>query len=431
MSATERARVDRVDSVVITGLGATTPLGGDVKSTWATLLEGRRVVAGLTDDWPADLPVRIAARAAADPGTVLDRIELRRLDRSSQFALIAVREAWTDAGFFGRAGDTGQPDAERVGVVLGSGIGGLSTLVDGHEQIRTRGVRGLSPHTMPKMMINGSAGQVGLEINARAGVHAPTSACAAGAEAIAAGLDMIRLGRADVVAVGGTEAIIHPLTIAAFASMKAMSRRNDDPEHASRPYDTGRDGFVMGEGAAVLILESGRHARARGARIHAELAGAGISADGHHIVAPEPTGRGAAAALRKALADADLGPRDVVHVNAHATSTPQGDLAESLAIRSVLGDGDGGGGDYAVSAIKSTAGHLMGASGALAAVVSVLALRDRTAPPTMNIEQLDPGIGLDVVRDQPRALPKGPAACLTNSAGFGGHNVVLAFRDHA
>ncbi|SES05547.1 3-oxoacyl-[acyl-carrier-protein] synthase II [Streptomyces sp. yr375] len=427
MSATERVRVD---DVVVTGMGATTPLGGDVKSNWAALLNGRRVAVRLDNDWPEDLPVRIAARAATDPDAVLDRIELRRLDRASQFALIAVREAWADAGFFGRAGETGQPDAERVGVVLGSGIGGLSTLVDGYEQMRARGARRLSPHTMPKMMINGSAGQVGLEINARAGVHAPTSACAAGAEAIAAGLDMIRLGRADVVAVGGTEAIIHPLTVAAFTSMKAMSRRNDDPEHASRPYDTQRDGFVMGEGAAVLILETARHARARGAHVHAELAGAGISADGHHIVAPEPGGRGASAALRKALADADLSPRDIAHVNAHATSTPQGDFAESLAIRSVLGDDGGAGADYAVSAIKSTAGHLMGASGALAALVSVLALRDRTAPPTMNIEHLDPRIGLDVVRDQPRALPRGALAGVSNSAGFGGHNVVLAFRDH-
>ncbi|MEV6507819.1 beta-ketoacyl-[acyl-carrier-protein] synthase family protein [Streptomyces sp. NPDC051642] len=418
--------VHQRDHVVITGMGVTTPLGGDVKSTWATLLDGRPASTRLGAGWPADLPVRIAAPAAVDPGLVLDRVEARKLDRATQFAIVAVREAWADAGFLGRAGEPGHPEPERVGAVLGSGIGGLSTLVEGHEQIRTQGARRLSPHTMPKMMINGSAGHIGLEINAQAGVHSPTSACAAGAEAIAAGLDMIRLGRADVVAVGGTEAIIQPLAIAAFASMRAMSRRNDDPEHASRPYDTQRDGFVMGEGAAVLVLESARHARARGARVHAELAGAGISADGHHIVAPEPGGRGAAAALRKALADAGLSPRDIAHVNAHATSTPQGDLAESLAIRRVLGDGG-----YAVSAIKSTAGHLMGASGALAAVTSVLALRERTAPPTMNIELLDPRIELDIVRDGPRDLPKDIVACVSNSAGFGGHNVTLAFRTHA
>lgn len=413
----------RFGKVVVTGLGAVSPLGGDAKSTWAGMLAGRCAVTALDEEWAQGLAVRIGARAGVDCAEALSRVEARRLDRSGQFAMIALREAWSDAGFVGPAEEGGLPDAERVGVVLGSGLGGLTTLLGNYDTMLARGARQVSPHTLPMIMPNGAAGQAGLRIGARAGVHAPTSACATGAEAVAAGLDMIRLGRADVVAVGGTEAIIHPLAIAAFSNMLAMSRANDDPRRASRPYDRKRDGFVMGEGAGVMIIESAQHAQARGARVYCELAGAGVSSDAHHIASPEPTGRGMARALRTVLTDAHLDPVDVVHVNAHATSTPLGDAAEAAAMRTVLGVGG-----YCVSATKSMTGHLIGAAGAVEAVATVLALCYRTAPPTINIDDLDESIGLDVVRDEPRALPSGPLAALSNSSGFGGHNVVLAFR---
>ncbi|MFC8534561.1 beta-ketoacyl-[acyl-carrier-protein] synthase family protein [Streptomyces sp. NPDC057249] len=413
----------RLSEVVVTGLGATTPLGGDAPTTWRGIVAGRSAARALTEPWAGALPVRIAARAAVEPDTVLDRTRARRLDRAARFALVAAEEAWADAGFRGPAGDHGQPPAERVGVVLGSGIGGVGALLRAQEQLRTGRERAISPYTVPMVMVNGAAGAVSLALNARAAAHSPAGACAAGAEAVAAGLDMIRLGRADVVAVGGSEAIIGPLTLTAFASMHAVSRRNDDPAGASRPYDKQRDGFVLGEGAAVLVLESAEHARARGARVYCELAGAGVSADAHHMVRPQPDGLGLASALRKALADAALAPADVAHVSAHATSTPQGDIAESRALNHVLGESG-----YAVSAVKSAAGHLIGGSGALGALAAVMSLRDRTAPPVANLADVDDAIALDVVRTVPRALPAGDLAALSNAAGFGGHNVVLAFR---
>ncbi|HEU5356650.1 MAG TPA: beta-ketoacyl-[acyl-carrier-protein] synthase family protein [Actinocrinis sp.] len=428
-----RARGGRGDDeVVVTGVGAITPLGGDAKSTWAAMLAGRGAAESLTEDWAANLPVRFAARAAADPAEGLGRVEARKLDRCEQFSLVALREAWADAGFVGPAEESGTPAADRVGVVIGSGLGGLGSLVANWEALAGRGPRFVSPHTLPMIMANGPAGQASLELGARACAHAPVSACATGAEAVAAGLDLIRLGRADVVVAGGTEAIIHPLALASFATMLAMSRRNDDPARASRPFDRGRDGFVMGEGAGMLVLESARHAEARGAHVYCELAGAGVSADAHHIASPEPEGRGMAAALRKALADARLDVSDIVHVNAHATSTQQGDLAESRAMAAVLGcaplpEGAPAGAGYCVSATKSMSGHLIGAAGALEAVATVLALRDRLAPPTINLEDPDPRIEVDVVHGRPRALPAGRIAALSNSSGFGGHNVVLAF----
>jgi 3-oxoacyl-[acyl-carrier-protein] synthase II len=279
--------------------------------------------------------------------------------------------------------------------------------------------------TVPMLMPNGPAAAVGLEIGARAGVRAPVSACSSGAEAIAMALDMIRGGKADIVLAGGTEAAIHPVPVAGFAAMQALSTRNDDPERASRPYDVDRDGFVLGEGAAALVLELEEHARARGAHIYGELAGAGITSDAHHIAAPDPVGAGAARAMRAALADGDLSPRDVVHVNAHATSTPVGDVAEVAAIRTALeGATDG----VAVSATKSMTGHLLGAAGALEAILTVLALEQRVAPPTINLENLDPAVDLDVVANQPRPLPDGDLVGINNSFGFGGHNVALAFR---
>lgn len=308
--------------VVVTGLGAVTPLGGDMTSTWSALVAGTSGARLLEDDWAAELPVRIAAPAAVDPAEVLDRVEARTLDRGQQLAVVAAGEAWTDAG---------APDVEpeRLAIVIGTGIGGVLTTLAAYDTLKERGARRVSPHTVPMLMPNGPAAAVGLRLGARAGVHAPVSACASGAEAVALALDLVRSGRADVVVCGGTEAAIHPLPIAAFASMRALSTRESEPAAASRPFDKGRDGFVLGEGAGVLVVESAEHAAARGRTAYAVLAGAGISADSHHVAAPEPTGAGAARAMQGALRDAGLAPEDVRHVNAHATSTPAGDVAES------------------------------------------------------------------------------------------------------
>jgi 3-oxoacyl-[acyl-carrier-protein] synthase II len=412
-------------TVVVTGIGATTPLGGDSASTWEGLIAGRSGVKLLEGERFADLPVKIAAAAAVDPGEVLPRPLARRLDRSAQFALIAAREAWADAGYTAPAGEDGAIAPARLGTVIASGIGGVTTLLDQYDVLKEKGVRRVSPHTVPMLMPNGPSANVGLEVNAQAGVHTPVSACASGAEAIGYAVEMIRTGRADVVVAGGTEAAIHPLPIAAFANMMAMSKNNDEPTKASRPYDTARDGFVLGEGAGVVILESAEHAAARGAKVYCEVLGQGLSADSHHIAQPEPTGRGIAAALRNLLETTDLKPSEVVHLNAHATSTPQGDVAEIKALRSVLGDDLD---HVAVSATKSMTGHLLGGAGGIETVATVLALHHRTAPPTINVDELDESVDADIVRGEPRALPEGTIAAINNSFGFGGHNVVLAFR---
>ncbi|MGQ4729880.1 beta-ketoacyl-ACP synthase II [Streptomyces sp. Ju416(a)] len=412
-------------TVVVTGIGATTPLGGDSASTWEGLMAGRSGVKPLEGERFADLPVRIAALAAVDPGDVLPRPLARKLDRSAQFALIAAREAWADAGFTAKAGEDEAIAPERLGSVIASGIGGVITLLDQYDVLKEKGVRRVSPHTVPMLMPNGPAANVGLEVNAQAGVHTPVSACASGAEAIGYAVEMIRTGRADVVVAGGTEAAIHPLPIAAFANMMAMSKNNDEPEKASRPYDTGRDGFVLGEGAGVVILESAEHAAKRGAKVYCEVLGQGLSADAHHIAQPEPTGRGIAAAMQNLLDSSDLKPSEVVHLNAHATSTPQGDIAEVKALRKVLGDDLD---HVAISATKSMTGHLLGGAGGIETVATVLALHHRTAPPTINVDDLDEAIEADIVRGERRALPEGPIAAINNSFGFGGHNVVLAFR---
>jgi 3-oxoacyl-[acyl-carrier-protein] synthase II len=316
-------------------------------------------------------------------------------------------------------------DPQRLGVVIASGIGGVLTLLGGYDTLKEKGARRVSPHTVPMLMPNGPAAQVGLELKAQAGVHTPVSACASGAEGIGYALDMIRNGRADVVVAGGTEAGIHVLPMAGFAAMMALSTRNDDCTKASRPYDKDRDGFVLGEGAGVLVLESEEFARARGARIYAEVAGQGITSDGYHIAAPDPEGTGAARAMKAAMHDAGVSASEIVHLNAHATSTPAGDIAESMAIHAALGDQTP---KVCVSATKSMTGHLLGGAGAIESVFVVLALHHRLAPPTINIENFDEQITLDVVRDTPRALPQGPIAALNNSFGFGGHNVALVFR---
>ncbi len=403
--------------VVVTGLGATTPLGGDVASTWAALIAGKSGVRLLTEDWRELLPVHFAARVATEPADQMERVEMRRLDRSEQFALVASREAWKDAG-------TPDVDKERLGVVIASGIGGVITLLDQFDNLKEKGARGVSPHTVPMLMPNGPAANVGLELQARAGVHTPVSACASGAEAIGYALEMIRSNRADVIVSVGVEAAIHQLPLAGFAAMKALSTRNDAPERASRPYDADRDGFVLGEGGGILILEEYEHAKARGAKIYCELVGQGLSSDGYHIAAPDPDGSGVQRAIKFALKDANLSTKDIVHLNAHATSTPAGDVAEANALRLALGaDSE----HVAVSATKSMTGHLLGGAGAIESVFIVKALQERLAPPTINIENLDPAVTIDVVRDTPRSLPAGQIAALNDSFGFGGHNVVLAF----
>ncbi len=402
--------------VVVTGMGATTPLGGDVASTWNALLAGKSGARALTEEWAAELPVRIAARVAVDPLEKLERVEARTLDRSQQFALIAAREAWAQAG---------QPDVDklRLGVVFASGIGGVTTLLNSYDVLREKGPRRVSPHTVPMLMPNGPAAAVGLDLQARAGVHTPVSACASGAEAIAYGLEMIRSGQADVVVCGGTEAAIHPLPLAAFASMRAMTTRNDEPERASRPYDKARDGFLMGEGAGAVVLEAAEYAAARGATVLGEIAGAGMSSDGYHIAAPDPEGRGVVQALRLALADADLSASDIVHINAHATSTPVGDTAEALAVRTVFGSAAD---SVVVTAPKSALGHLLGAAGAVEAIATLLSISEHIVPATLNLDDQDDDVDLDIVTVDAKPLREG--AAISNSFGFGGHNVVLVIK---
>ena len=410
-------------TVVVTGLGATTPLGGDVRSTWEAMLAGRSGVRRLTEDWAADLPAQIAAPALVDPGPEVGRVQARRLDRCEQFALVAAREAWANAG-------TPEADPERIGVAVSSGIGGVGSTLAAYDTLNSKGWQRLSPYTVPMLMPNGSAGWISMEISAKAGAHTTVSACASGAESVGYAIEMIRSGRADIVLAGGTEAAIIPLNLAAFAAMRALSLRNDEPERASRPFDKGRNGFVLGEGAAMLVLESAEHAARRGANVLAVAAGVGYSADAHHIAQPGPDGRGPATAMTRALADAGLTPSRVVHVNAHATSTEVGDLAEAQAIASALGEAADG---AVVSATKSMTGHLLGGAGALESVATVLALSEGVAPPTINLEYPDDeiaiGIGIDIATE-PRPLKShdgAPMAALNNSFGFGGSNVALAF----
>ena len=404
--------------VVVTGLGATTPLGGDVLTTWSALLAGKSGVRTLTEEWTSLLPVSFAARAAIEPSEQMERVEIRRLDRSEQFAIIASREAWKDAG-------SPDIDKERLGVVIASGIGGVITMLDQYDTLNNKGARLVSPHTVPMLMPNGPAANVGLELQAKAGVHTPVSACASGAEAVGYALEMIRSNRADIIVSGGVEAAVHQLPMAGFAAMKALSTRNDDPARASRPYDVDRDGFVLGEGGGVLVLEEYEHAKARGAKIYCEIAGQGLTSDGYHIAAPDPDGAGVQRAIKFALRDSNLSTKDIFHLNAHATSTPAGDVAEANALRAALGsDAD----HVAVSATKSMTGHLLGGAGAIESVFLVKAIQDRMAPPTINIDNLDPSVTIDVVRDKPRALPAGDIAALNDSFGFGGHNVVLVFK---
>lgn len=405
--------------VVVTGIGATTPLGGDSKTTWANLLAGKSGITVLTQEWVAryELPVTFAGQAMTPASEMLTLQEGKRLDPSSQFALIAAREAWADAG-------SPEVAPERLAVDYATGIGGVWTLLDAYDVLRERGPRRVLPMTVPMLMPNGPAAAIGMDISARAGVRTAVSACASGTEAIANAFNRIRSGEVDVVVAGGSEAAIHPLPIASFAAMQALSKRNDAPEKASRPYDFDRDGFVMAEGGGALVLESEEHALARGAKIYAELVGASVTSDAYHITAPDPEGSAAARAMLGALEQSGSTIQDVVHINAHATSTLVGDIAEYNALKKVFGDHLP---KIAVSATKSSTGHLLGGAGAIEAIFTVLALYERTAPPTINLDNPDPAIELDVVTS-PRKLEGSNILAISNSFGFGGHNAVVAFR---
>lgn len=404
--------------IVVTGIGASSPLGGTAPESWSALLDGVSGARTLEYDWVEQyqLPVTFAAEAKVRPDTVLERPMAKRLDPSSQFALVAAMEAWADAG-------SPEIEPERLGVDFATGIGGLWTLLDAWDTLREKGPRRVLPMTVPMLMPNAAAGNLSLHFNARAYARTVASACASSTESIVNAIEHIRAGYADVVIAGGTESVIHPVTIASFSSMQALSKRNDSPETASRPGSIDRDGFVMGEGAAVLILETEEHARARGAKIYAAVVGGGVTADSYHITANDPEGLGASRAVRLALEMADASPDDVTHINAHATSTPVGDPNEYTALRSVFGARVD---EIPVSATKASTGHLLGGTGALEAIFTVLALESRIAPPTINLTTQDPEVPFRL-SGSPTPLGAGQQLAISNSFGFGGHNAVAAF----
>lgn len=403
--------------VVVTGYGATTPLGGDAASTWQALLAGHSGVRRIDDadhEWVLrhELPVKIAAPLAVEPTVTLPRVQARRLDRCEQVAVVAAKEAWAHAG-------APEVEAERLAVVVGTGVGGAVTLLAQDDLLENPGLRKVSPLTVPMLMPNGPAAWVGLELGARGGVHAPVSACASGAEALAWAVRLLRAGEVDVVVAGGAEACIIGITVAGFVQARTLSQRNDEPEKASRPFDTARDGFVLGEGAGILVLERAEFAAARGATVHGRVAGFGVTSDAYHITGPDPEGTGQTRAIGKAVRDAGLDPSDVGHVNCHATSTVAGDVAETIAIRNALGD------HPVLTAPKSALGHLVGAAGAVESIITLLSISEGIIPASLNLDQLDPGVHLDVVAGEPRKVDLTAAVC--DSFGFGGHNVAVAF----
>lgn len=400
--------MSRDSGVLVTGLGAMTPLGGSAAESWQALLDGRSGVRTLHEEWPPDLPVRIAGSVPADPVEVLGRVYARKLDRGEQLAVAAAREAFQDAG-------RPQVEPERLAVVVGTGIGGVLSTLGQNDLYERSGMRKLSSYAVPMLMPNGPAAWVSMDLGARGGARSPVSACASGAESIALGLDLIRLGRADVVVVGGTEASVHPFIVAAFAQMKALSRQEGDPAAVSRPFDAARSGFVIAEGAAVMVLERAEFARARGARVYGAVSGAAVTSSAQHISASDAEGQ--ILAMRAALRDAQVEPRDVGHVHAHATSTPGGDIAEADALAKAVG------GHAAVTATKSMTGHMLGASGAFGAMSALLSLHHGVVPATRNLDELDSRVQLDVVGGANRTGRWD--AALANSFGFGGHNVSL------
>lgn len=403
--------------VAVTGLGTVNPLGGDVASTWEAALAGTSAARTLENDWKDSygLSVDFACQLIDGALEPLSRPEAKKLDPCGQYAMVAAREAWQDAG-------APEVEPERLGVVVGTGIGGVWTTLDQWDVVRERGARRVSPFTVPMLMANSASAHISMELGARAGAHTPVSACASGAEAVAAGMNLIREGRADVVVVGGTEACIHPMTLAAFANIRALSSRVDDPQHASRPYDVDRDGFVLGEGSAILVLESEEHAAARGAEVYAYAAGRGMASDAHHISAPSAEGQ--ARAVREAVSDAGVAAADIKHINAHGTSTPLGDIGELRAVSDAL---DGVTDQIVVTSTKSMTGHLMGGAGAIESIFSVLAAKHRVSPPTINIETLDPETPMSIAQNNTVELPQGDLAVLNNAFGFGGHDVAVVF----
>ncbi|MFV0131922.1 beta-ketoacyl-[acyl-carrier-protein] synthase family protein [Streptomyces sp. HMX87] len=409
--------------VVVTGLGAVTPLGVGTDELWRGLLEGRHGIRELADEEFDGLPVRIAGTVPVDPAALLPRQAARRMNRAAQFAVLAAREAWADAGYAEGGTRESGLDPERVGVCLGAILGDASVLVGGDRKLREKGPRGVSPLTTPMTVPSQAASQVSLDLHITGEARTVTSACASGTEAIGQAVDRIRYGRVDVVLAGGAEAVVTPAIMASFAAMRALAGGDPSTGSPSHPFAKDRDGFVNGEGAGVLVLESEEHARARGARVYCEAAGWGLSADAHHVAAPDPSGDGIALALRRAVRDAGGRFADVVHVNAHATATVDGDLAEARALRDVLGQRD-----VPVTALKGHLGHLQGAAGGVEAIAAVLALHHKVVPPTVGCAEVDDAIGLDVVRGEPRVLPAAGDLVLSNSFGFGGHNAVLALR---
>jgi len=405
--------------VVVTGLGAVTPLGNDVPTLWEGLLAGRSGVGPITLFDPSALEVRIAAEVKAfDPVALFGHREARRNDRFTLFALEAARQALADAGL-----QFNGEDRRQVGVLIGSAVGGVHTLLENYDLLHTSGPRRVSPFMIPMMMPNAASAAVAIVYGLRGLNLCVASACATGSHAIGEAAEVIRRGRAEVMICGGSEAVIAPVSLAAFRNMGAISTRNDEPERASRPFDAERDGFVMGEGAGVLVLESLEHARQRGARIYCELVGYGATADAYHVTAPEETGEGAAGAMEQALHDAGLAPQDVDYINAHGTSTLLNDRIETRAIRTVFGPHAD---RLVVSSTKSMLGHLMGAAGAVEAIACLKSLETGWVHPTINYEHPDPQCDLDYVPNQARRLE--PRVALSNSFGFGGHNGCLIFR---
>jgi 3-oxoacyl-[acyl-carrier-protein] synthase II len=405
--------------IVVTGIGATSALGGTAPENWANLLDGMSGTRTLTHDWieKYQIPVHFAAEAIVRPEEVLARHEAKRLDPSTQFALIAAREAWEDAG-------SPEVAPERLGIDWATGIGGVWTLLDAWDTLREKGPRRVMPLTVPMLMPNAGAGNLSLHFHAKAFARTVVSACASSTESIANAYEHLQDGLADVVIAGGAESAIHPITMASFASAQALSRRNDDPATASRPGAIDRDGFVMGEGGAALVLETEEHAAARGAKIYAYLVGGGVTADSYHITGNDPEGAGAARAVEAALAQAGATPDEVSHINAHATSTPVGDPNEYEALKRVFGARID---EIPVSATKASTGHLLGGTGALEAIYTVLALRDRIAPPTINMTEPDPAVPFKLSGES-QPLGEGSLLGISNSFGFGGHNAVVAFR---
>ncbi|CAI3791290.1 beta-ketoacyl-[acyl-carrier-protein] synthase family protein [Pseudarthrobacter sp. MM222] len=398
--------------VVITGLGAVTPVGGTAAESWDALLAGRSGIAALADDWAQALPVRLAGRVTLDVAALLSTPEYKRMDRCGQLALIASREAWAQAG---------RPDAdpERLAVVIGSGYGGLDTTLEQARTLDASGPRRVSPHTLTRIMTNAPSAWVSMEVGAKGGARTPVSACASGAEAISQGADMIRAGAADVVIAGGVDSCINGLIISGFAQIRALSTRNEDPQSASRPFDRDRDGFVLAEGAGILVLEREDHARARGAAILGVVAGTAVTSDAVDIVAADPAMQ--RRVMEKALAAAELSPQDIGLVHAHATSTPVGDRLEADAIKAVLGN------QVPVTSTKSLTGHLLGGAGALGAVVMVQALRSGALPGTRNLQAPGDGVDLNIIPETVSGLSA--TAGITNAFGFGGHSAALVITE--